>query len=79
MQSHSNYSDEEIRQLLRKIMAEKPSDPAREPEPTAKPSGSGAAASIMRDLSIDEILKKMEAEIAQDKAPPARERPSKTK
>ena len=66
MSNDLHYSDEEIRRLLLQIEAdEKPAPTPDEPPPEAKrdevktrPTG------ITRELSIDEILKKIESEIS---------------
>ncbi|MBV9967888.1 MAG: hypothetical protein JO008_19605 [Alphaproteobacteria bacterium] len=71
MSNYLEYTDEEIHKLLRRIMDEQKSavpadDPA--PEAEAKPHNTTSEVGITRDLSIEEILKKMQAEIA-DKTP----------
>jgi hypothetical protein len=70
------YLDEEIQRLLCRIKAEQeptpaPDEPPAETKPeevTARPIG------IMRELSIDEILKKMESEISESKPAPVNAR-----
>jgi hypothetical protein len=55
-----DYSDDEIHRLLRQIVGEeKPT-----PTPTIPKPRTGSAAGIRRELSIDEILKKIQGEIA---------------
>jgi hypothetical protein len=64
--SDLHYTDEEIKRLLRRIRAEQKRTPAPDEVPgeaepeheTARPAG------LTRELSIDEILKKVEAEIS---------------
>ena len=68
MSNDLHYSDEEIRRLLLQIKADQKPDEAsaetRPEEVTARVSG------ITRELSIDEILKKIESELSNNK--PAR-------
>jgi hypothetical protein len=57
-----NYTDDEIRHLRGQILAEQQSAPAHPsiPKPRAT-SGAG----VRRELSFDEILKKIQGEIAE--------------
>jgi hypothetical protein len=72
MSNDLHYSDEEIRRLLLQIKADETPAPARdEPPAETKPEEVKARpAGITRELSIDEILKKIESEISGKK--PAR-------
>ena len=55
-----DYSDDEIHRLLRQIVGEEKPAPA----PTIPKPRTSSAAGIRRELSIDEILKKIQGEIA---------------
>jgi hypothetical protein len=57
-----DYSDDEIRHLRGRILADQQSAPAP-PSPIPKPR-STAGADVSRELSLDEILKKIERGIA---------------
>jgi hypothetical protein len=60
--SSPGYSDDEIHHLLRQILAEQQSGPI----PTSIPkSQSSSGAGVRRELSFDEILKKIQGEIAE--------------
>jgi hypothetical protein len=55
------YSDDEIHRILRRVLAEQQSAPT----PTSMPKRqSVSGASVGRELSFDEILKKIQGEIA---------------
>ena len=58
----ADYSDDEIHRLLRQILAEQRSAPT--PTPIPKPQ-SISGASVRRELSFDEILKKIQGEIVE--------------
>jgi hypothetical protein len=56
-----DYSDDEIYRLLRRVLAEQQSAPT----PTSMPKPPAASgAGVRRELSFDEILKKIQGEIA---------------
>jgi hypothetical protein len=55
-----DYSDDEIHRLLRQVLGEE--KPA--PTPTIPKPRMSSAAGIRRELSFDEILKKIQGEIA---------------
>jgi hypothetical protein len=55
-----DYSDDEIHRLLRQVLGEE--KPA--PTPTIPRPGSMSRADVSRELSVDEILKKIERGIA---------------
>jgi hypothetical protein len=55
-----DYSDDEIHRLLRQIVGEEKPAPA----PTIPKPRTSSAAGIRRELSFDEILKKIQGEIA---------------
>ena len=55
-----DYSDDEIRRLLREVLGEE--NPA--PTPTIPKPRSMSRADVSRELSMDEILKKIERGIA---------------
>ena len=57
-----DYSDNEIHRLLRRVLAEQDSTPT--PTSAPKPQ-STSRAGVMRELSFDEILKKIQGEIAE--------------
>ena len=70
MSNDLHCSDEEIQRLLRQIKTEQKPVPATD-EPPAKTKleeVTARPASITRELSIDEILKKMESEISESKS-----------
>jgi hypothetical protein len=59
------YSDEGIRRLLSRIKAEQKLTPAPDEPAETKPEAvTERPTGIMRELSIDEILKKIESEIS---------------
>ena len=58
-----DYSDDEIHRLLRQIVGEE--KPA--PTPTIPRPQSSSAAGVRRELSFDEILKKIQGEIADER------------
>jgi hypothetical protein len=58
-----DYSDDEIRHLRGRILADQQSAPAAPPSPIPKPR-STVGADVSRELSLDEILKKIERGIA---------------
>jgi len=66
----STYSDDQIYRLVRRIMAEPQSDPAglATSAPTRAPTKlrSTSGAGVGRELSFDEILKKIRGDIAED-------------
>ena len=72
MSNDLHYSDEEIRRLLHQIKADqKPAPTSDEAPAETKPEEVTARVSeITRELSIDEILKKIESELSNNK--PAR-------
>ena len=55
-----NYSDDDIHQLLRQVLGEEKPTPA----PTIPKPRSMSRADVSRELSLDEILKKIERGIA---------------
>jgi hypothetical protein len=57
-----DYSDNEIHRLLRRVLAEQDSTPT--PTSAPKPQ-STSRAGVRRELSFDEILKKIQGEIAE--------------
>ena len=57
-----DYSDDEIHRLLRRVLAEQQSTPT--PTSAPKPQ-STSGAGVRRELSFDEILKKIQGEIAE--------------
>jgi hypothetical protein len=71
------YSDEEIECLLHKIKSEQAHAPLPapdEPPAEAKPEEVTARSTgITRELSIDEILKKMESDISGNKPAPVKD------
>jgi hypothetical protein len=72
MSNELHYSDEEIRRLLLQIEADEKPAPASDEAPTeTKPEEvTTRVPGITRELSIDEILKKIESELSNNK--PAR-------
>ena len=57
-----DYSDDEIHRLLRRVLTEQQSTPT----PTAAPKPqSTSGAGVRRELSFEEILKKIQGEIAE--------------
>jgi hypothetical protein len=72
MSNELHYSDEEIRRLLLQIKAgQKPAPTSDEAPAETKPEEATARVSgITRELSIDEILKKLESELSNNE--PAR-------
>ena len=72
MSNDPHYSDEEIRRLLLQIKADQKPAPTPDEAPAeTKPVEVTARVSgITRELSIDEILKKIESELSNNK--PAR-------
>ena len=71
MSTYLEYSDEEIRRLLRHAVGERDVSAATENKPPSrqKQPAPSSAVGINRELSIDEILKKVETEIAGDETP----------
>jgi len=69
MSNDLHYSDEQIRRLLLQIRADqKPAPSGEAPAAETKPEEVTARVSgITRELSIDEILKKIESELSNDK------------
>ena len=68
-----DYSTEEILRLLRQVSAEQqptPQAPVMRPRPSIPDLETGAAA----ELSIDEILQKIQREIADERPVPAKDR-----
>jgi hypothetical protein len=59
-----NYSDDEIHHLIRQVLTEQPSDPR--PALMRRPQ-SNSGAGVQHELSFDEILKKIQDEIAEDR------------
>jgi hypothetical protein len=58
----TDYSDDEIHRLLRRVLAEQQCTPT----PTCAPKPqSTSRAGVRRELSLDEILKKIQGEIAE--------------
>ena len=55
-----NYSDDEIHRLLRQVLGEEKPTPA----PTIPKPRSMSGADVSPELSIDQILKKIQGEIA---------------
>ena len=72
MSNDLHYSDEEIRRLLHQIKADqKPAPtPGEAPVQTKPVEVTARVSGITRELSIDEILKKIESELSNNK--PAR-------
>ena len=70
MSNDLHYSDEEIRRLLLQIEAdEKPAPTSDEAPAETKPEEVTARVpGITRELSIDEILKKIESELSNNKS-----------
>ena len=68
--SNREYSTDEIIRLLQQIAEEKSASP-----PVAAPTQprSKSAAVVTRELSLDEILQKIQHEIAQGQPTPSRE------
>ena len=67
MGDYSEYSDEEIHSLLRQITAAQKQAEASQEKPaetTPKQGKTSLELGLRPDLSIDEILKKMQTEIA---------------
>ena len=72
MSNSLEYTDEEIYSLLRHLMANEKPDVATETTPeesSPKSRPRESAAGLGRELSIEEILKKMEAEMADSRIP----------
>jgi hypothetical protein len=69
MSNDLHHSDEEIQRLLRRIKAGQTPTPAPgEPRAEAKPEEVKARPTgITRELSIEEILKKIESDISESK------------
>ena len=66
MNTYLEYTDDEIYALLQQIKANEQSataDDTPPAEPSAESSARRSDAGVMRELSIEEILKKMETEI----------------
>ena len=59
-----DYSDDEIRRLRGRILADQQSAPAP-PPPIAKPRSTVGANVVSRELSLDEILQKVQRDIAE--------------
>jgi hypothetical protein len=57
-----NYSDDEIRHLRGQILADQQSAPA--PQPSTPKPRSTSGADVSRELSLDEIFKKIQRGIA---------------
>ena len=57
----TDYSDDEIHRLLRRVLAEQQCTPT----PTSAPKPQSTSAGVRRELSLDEILKKIQGEIAE--------------
>jgi len=61
------YSDNEIHNLLRRIRSEKPSNPNTPERPVTRPQ---PASNVERELTIDEIIDKIQRAIARDQPAP---------